>query len=248
MPRNFRMINNLKIRIFSVIISIVFITLGGIVLSGSKLELRFFGEGIYSIQNLMWLVFFIGIGELFIRHLESRKDVVALASNYLLEGNGVFYNQELMTKTMTNVYDKRDRLAKLIQLLFMRYQASNKSTEETHQMLNSQLEMMQFKLDVQYNMIRYICWLIPTLGFIGTVVGISEALAYAGIPGNAEKSDFVSKLTSELAVAFDTTLLALIMSALLVYIMHILQGREEAVIQHCGEYCLNNFINKLMGK
>jgi flagellar motor component MotA len=240
--------NHLKIRVLMVLAGLVFIFLGMAVLSGSSWGARLFGKEIYSIQNFMWLAFFIGFAELLIRHIESRKDVIALQSKYLLEGNGVFYNQEFMAQTMTNVYDKDDRLAHLIQVLFMRYQASNKSTEETHQMLNSQLEMMQFKLDVQYNMIRYISWLIPTLGFIGTVVGISDALAYAGIPGNAERSDFVSNLTSELAVAFDTTLLALIMSALLVYVMHIIQGREENVIQHCGEYTLNNFINKLMGK
>jgi flagellar motor component MotA len=130
----------------------------------------------------------------------------------------------------------------------MRYQASQKSPNETHQMLNSQLEMMQYKLDVDYNMIRYLSWLIPTLGFIGTVVGIANALAYAGIPGKAEEDVFLAELTSRLAVAFDTTLVALIMSAILVYIMHLMQGREENIVQKCGEYCLNNFINRLISK
>lgn len=240
--------SNVKIRLFSVFATITFIVIGMMLTSGSIWGNKLFGMSFFSIQNLMWLVFFIGLGELLIRHIESSKDVAALNGQYLLEGMGVFYNQDLMTKTMTNVYNKDDRLAHLIQALFMRYQASNKSTEETHQMLNSQLEMMQFKLDVQYNMIRYISWLIPTLGFIGTVVGISDALAYAGVQGNAERPEFLSKLTTELAVAFDTTLLALVMSAILVYIMHIIQGREENIIQHCGEYTLNNFINKLMGK
>lgn len=240
--------NNTKIRFFSVLTTIVFVGLGMAVTSGYIWENKLFGMSIFSIQNFMWLTFFVGLGELLIRHIESSKDLTALNGQYLLEGKGVFYNQELMTKTMTNVYNKDDRLAHLIQALFMRYQASNKSTEETHQMLNSQLEMMQFKLDVQYNMIRYISWLIPTLGFIGTVVGISDALAYAGVQGNAERPDFLSELTTELAVAFDTTLLALVMSAILVYLMHIIQGREEGIIQHCGEYTLNNFVNKLMGK
>ena len=100
--------------------------------------------------------------------------------------------------------------------LFMRYQASQKSTVETHEMLNSQLEMMQYRLEVDFNLVRYISWLIPTLGFIGTVVGISDALSFAGIPGMAASDDFLPQLTSALAVAFNTTLVALVMSAVLV--------------------------------
>lgn len=202
----------------------------------------------FTIQNLMWLMFFIGSGELYYRYLVSTVDIRDLDQGYLLEGQGLFYNKEALTAVMAKVHDKKGRLPHLIQALFMRYQASQKSTDETHQMLNSQLEMMQFKLDVDYNMIRYIAWFIPTLGFIGTVVGISEALAYAGIPGKAEGDMFLSELTTKLAVAFDTTLVALIMSAVLVYLMHLIEGREESIVQRCGEYCLNNFINRLISK
>ena len=191
-------------------------------------------------------MFFIGLGELLYREQVSRDDIKALKKKYLIESLGVFYNQEKMNEVMNNVVNEKNRLASLIQILFMRYQASNKSSDETHQMLNSQLDMMQFKVDVDYNMIKYISWLIPTLGFIGTVVGISEALSYAGEPGKAGEENFLSELTQRLAVAFDTTLVALIMSAILVYIMHLVQGREEKIIQHCGEYCLNNFVNKLI--
>jgi len=115
-------------------------------------------------------------------------------------------------------------------------------------MLKSQLELLQFKIDVDYNIVRYITWLIPTLGFIGTVMGIAVTLAAAGLPGAAEQPDFLSNLTSRLAVAFNTTLVALVMSAILVFAMHIVQGSEERNIQYCGEYCLNNLVNKLISK
>lgn len=245
------MISKVKIRLVFLLASILFIIGFSIIFdSSSSIGKVVFGldasTSPLTIQNAMWLCFFLGIAELFYRYRVSEQDVEALSHSYLVEEMGVFYNTELLTNVMKEVHDKDDRLAKLILALFMRYQASHKSTDETHQMLNSQLEMMQFKIDIDYNLVRYISWLIPTLGFVGTVVGISEALSYAGQPGVSEIPSFLSELTSVLAVAFNTTLVALIMSAVIVYGIHLTQGREEAVIQHCGEYCLNHFINKLM--
>jgi len=244
-----------QVRIASIIASFIWVAFFSIALdSEGSAAIMFFDRSTdvflypFTLQNIMWLIFFIGIGELFYRHLYSKNDLEDLKMRYLLEGQGLFYDTKELTGVMTKIQGKEGRLPKLINSLFMRYQASQKSPGETHQMLNSQLEIMQFKLDVDYNMIRYIAWLIPTLGFIGTVVGIAEALAYAGIPGKAEDELFLSALTSMLAVAFNTTLVALIMSAVLVYIMHLMQGREESILQRCGEYCLDNFINRLISK
>lgn len=247
--------NKTQIRVASIVLSIIWIGVFSLFLNAeSSFAMMFFDMNTtdlmypFTIQNSMWLMFFIGLGELYYRHIVSKEDVQALKAKYLLEEQGLFYDQAALTKVMAQVHDKSNRPAELIKALFMRYQASQKSPNETHQMLNSQLEMMQFKLDVDYNMIRYLAWLIPTLGFIGTVIGISQALAYAGIPGKAESAMFLTELTTRLAVAFNTTLVALLMSAVLVYIMHLMQGREESVIQHSGEYCLNNFINRLITK
>ncbi len=93
-------------------------------------------------------------------------------------------------------------------------------------------------------MLRYIMWLLPTLGFIGTVQGISNALAFAGA---AELNDpsLLSNVTVRLALAFNTTLLALVMAGILVFAMHIIQGREERALNMAGQYCLDNLINRL---
>ncbi|MBF0220230.1 MAG: MotA/TolQ/ExbB proton channel family protein [Gammaproteobacteria bacterium] len=199
-----------------------------------------------TLQNLMWLVFFIGIGELYYRYQQVSESKQAIHSGYLSEDPTIFYTINDIVTIRQRIYRHNNLLAQLLNTLTIRYQASSKSVEQTHQMLNSQLELLQFRLDVDYNMIRYIIWLIPTLGFIGTVIGIALALNAAGIPGAAERPDFVSTLTAKLAVAFYTTLVALMMSTLLVYLMHLVQGAEERMIQRCGDYCLNHFINKLM--
>ena len=93
-------------------------------------------------------------------------------------------------------------------------------------------------------MVRYVVWAIPTLGFIGTVIGISLALAFAG---QADLQDplLLAELTKRLAVAFNTTLLALVMSAILVLIQHLVQAFEEQALNAAGQYCLDNLINRL---
>lgn len=198
----------------------------------------------FTIQNLMWLMFFLGLGELTFRHNQARGFEHELAQKLLPEQDEVVLQSSDLGSIYRTVHSRSGLLAGLIKSLVLRFQAGH-SVEQTHQMLNSQLEMQQFKMELDYNMLRYLSWLIPTLGFIGTVVGIANALNYAGIPGKATDPAFVSELTQQLAVAFYTTLLALIMSAVLVFATHVIQGREEGLIIKCGQYCLDNFVNRL---
>ena len=104
------------------------------------------------------------------------------------------------------------------------------------------------EIDLRYSMLRYLTWLIPSLGFIGTVMGIMFALQYAGVPANAESEDFLYQVTSRLGVAFTTTLLALVMSAVLVLMQSLVQAKEERALNEAGQYCLDNLILRLGGK
>ena len=46
-------------------------------------------------------------------------------------------------------------------------------------------------------------------------------------------------------MAFSTTLLALVMASILVFLQNIIQGREETALNRAGQYCLDNLINRL---
>jgi hypothetical protein len=52
--------------------------------------------------------------------------------------------------------------------------------------------------------------------------------------------------TQRLAVAFYTTLVALLQSGVLVFGMNSLQAGEEKVINDAGNYCLENLVMRLM--
>jgi biopolymer transport protein ExbB/TolQ len=89
-------------------------------------------------------------------------------------------------------------------------------------------------------------WVIPTVGFIGTVRGIAAGLNRAALESHQGNTDDLLYIVSmDLGVAFYTTMLALVMSGVLVLVMHIAQGREEGALNQSGQYCLDHLINKL---
>jgi flagellar motor component MotA len=116
--------------------------------------------------------------------------------------------------------------------------------DQANALLNSSLELFLHEIDLRYSMVRYVIWVIPALGFIGTVMGISLALAYAGA-ADLQDPSLLAGLTKQLAVAFDTTLLALVLSAVLVLAQHLVQAYEERSLNQAGQYCLDNLINRL---
>jgi len=86
--------------------------------------------------------------------------------------------------------------------------------------------------ETSYSFPRILIWAIPLLGFIGTVVGISQAVngfsSFLKEAGDIEKiKDGIGLVTNGLAVAFDTTLLALFFS-ILVMIPLVLVERYES--------------------
>lgn len=95
------------------------------------------------------------------------------------------------------------------------------------------------ELDSNLSLVRYIAWAIPAVGFIGTVRGIGDALAHAE---EAIKGD-LSGVISALGLAFNSTLVALVLSMVLMFILHLLQQRQEGLILEIQAYCRDRLIN-----
>ncbi|MCK6454395.1 MAG: MotA/TolQ/ExbB proton channel family protein, partial [Alphaproteobacteria bacterium] len=200
-----------------------------------------------TIQNLMWLVFGIGVAELVIRHLETREEVKQLRLGYLqfdedavleLEDTGELHRRLHYMPGSDTLF-----LPRLVKRTLVQFHSS-RSIDSASGLLNSSLELLLHEIDLRYSMLRYIMWVIPSLGFIGTVVGISLALNFLG-DARIDDPDLLKKTTGNLAVAFDTTMVALFQAMLLVLGMHVVQAREESALNRIGQYCLDNLINRL---
>lgn len=205
----------------------------------------------FTIQNLMWLIFFIGCGELWIRNSCSIHEMEQLGKGYLPEDHAAVLTSRdlgpIYKKAAATLDEGVSFTQRLIARCILQFQSS-RSVSQSHSLLNASLELFQHELDLKYSMLRYIVWLLPTLGFIGTIVGIAFALNAVGGYANPQSRELMADLTSRLGVAFYTTLLALVQSALLVFALHVIQGREETALNQSGQYCLDNLINRLYVK
>ncbi len=125
-----------------------------------------------------------------------------------------------------------------------------KSAAETVTMMESQSSIDINNVTGSYSYVKVFLWTLPILGFIGTVLGLSVAVASlaaslaAASDMNALKGA-MNAVFAGLATAFDTTLLALIMSVVIKIPMSALQKSEEDLITSVDEYCNENFLRRL---
>jgi len=107
----------------------------------------------------------------------------------------------------------------------------------THTICESEAD----RLESELSMIRYISWAIPSIGFIGTVRGIGEALAQAD---KAVKGD-IAGVTQSLGVAFNSTYIALLISIFLMFLVHQLQLMQERLVFDSENYCDDKVIRHM---
>ena len=103
------------------------------------------------------------------------------------------------------------------------------------------VEALAMQLESGNNMIRYIIWAIPSIGFVGTVRGIGQALAKAdeALAGN------IAGMTSSLGIAFNSTFVALLLSLLLMFLLHLLQSRQDQMVINTQRSCEKNLLAHL---
>ena len=93
----------------------------------------------------------------------------------------------------------------------------------------------------ELSMVRYIVWAIPSIGFIGTVRGIGDALglAYKAVEGD------ITGVTQSLGVAFNSTFVALLLSLVLMFLVHQFQVVQERLVLDAQEYCDRQLVGRL---
>ncbi|MDT8429323.1 MAG: MotA/TolQ/ExbB proton channel family protein [Pseudomonadales bacterium] len=88
------------------------------------------------------------------------------------------------------------------------------------------------RLESELNIVRYIAWAIPSIGFLGTVRGIGTALGQAH---QAVSGDILG-VTVSLGVAFNSTFVALVTSILLMFLLHQLLLIQDRLVLDTQAY------------
>lgn len=96
--------------------------------------------------------------------------------------------------------------------------------------LEAKAASLNDRLQASLSMTRYLIWAIPTLGFVGTVVGIGASLERTTELQSVEPLTVAiakNAVSTSIGVAFDTTFVALVLSLLAMLFYHSVQGLEE---------------------
>jgi biopolymer transport protein ExbB/TolQ len=118
---------------------------------------------------------------------------------------------------------------------------STRNIQDVSNAVRASCESESERLDSELSMIRYIAWAIPSIGFLGTVRGIGQALGQAH---QAVQGD-IAGVTQSLGVAFNSTFVALLISIVVMFLMHQLQLAQERVVLDAEDYCDTRLIRHL---
>jgi biopolymer transport protein ExbB/TolQ len=115
------------------------------------------------------------------------------------------------------------------------------NVQNTSDAINVSVNNLALKLDSENTMIRYLIWAIPSLGFVGTVRGIGQALS------NADKAlaGDISGMSQSLGVAFNSTFVALLISLVLMLVLHLLQKIEDDLLINIQSYSEKFLLNRI---
>ena len=124
------------------------------------------------------------------------------------------------------------------------------NVSDVSEMLRAQAENDESHMDSSYGILSGIIWVMPILGFIGTVVGLSGAIGGFGAVLNTDATvsslrDSLAPVTSNLGIAFDTTFVALVLAMIIQMLMTLLRKQEEMFLDACRDYAHVNVISRL---
>ena len=189
----------------------------------------------------LWGTFLLGYKLLELRRERSlfHHDFVPLQpGERILPDDALDRHRELQASVERESRWRGRLLPECVLAALHRFHATH-SVQDAATAAKERAELAADRLDSSLSLVRYIAWAIPAIGFIGTVRGIGLALAFAE---QAIKGD-ISPVIEALGLAFNSTLVALVLSMVLMYLMHVVQSRQEAQVIETQTYCRDAVID-----
>lgn len=188
------------------------------------------------------LIWAIGIISLKAHQLSGQRDQFEL--DYFDLGPGVAIlpgdTKDYVRALQTLPEDQRDGLLPKMMLVSLQRFGATGDIRSASEAARAMSEAEGERLESELSMVRYIAWAIPSIGFIGTVRGIGDALASAGeaVKGN------IAGVTESLGVAFNSTFVALMLSIFLMFLLHQLQLRQDRHVLGADDFCERNLLSR----
>ena len=136
---------------------------------------------------------------------------------------------------------RRDSLLPRALLAALHRFTATRSIQDVSTTAHGMCQAESERLESELSMVRYITWAVPSIGFIGTVRGIGEALGQAHKAVEGE----IAGVTQSLGVAFNSTFIALLISIVLMFLLHQLQLQQERLVLDTQTYLDQRLIQHL---
>lgn len=232
----------------------VFLFLTHLVFPENYIWVIFSRPGSVPIAATTTVLFYMAIGLLAGKGLRLRVERAAFDLDFLPSNVGETIDQTvaLGISTKIDLLQPAERRLILVNRLRESLQrlANTGSTSEMAQIMNDLSTVDRNQAESGYTIVKFLIALIPIFGFIGTVLGMSQAISqFSGlIEGAKELADIQGELggvTTGLGTAFETTLIALVQSAIVMFLHASVQKREDDFLTEADSYLIKNVLGRL---
>ena len=198
------------------------------------------------IQVLIYAIFFYSLFEL----LEKRKHLVkqykAFRYGLLPEQDQLVLTPEEVAQIKLNTINLEktgevSMVGDFIKKACTQYR-NEQNVGETLQVFNTQVNNSKEEMEGGLEIIRYLLGAIISLGFIGTLLGLSSSIGMAHLAKTAEG---MPEITRSLNLAFDTTLVALLAGLVLNFFYHRYLKEMDTFYSRSKSYVINNLISRI---
>lgn len=131
-------------------------------------------------------------------------------------------------------------LANMIRLGLGKF-AVSKSATDVGEVVRNQADVELSRMVTGMSTVNYLAWAIPAIGFVGTVRGLGGAFG----ANSPDIQVFTDQAKDQLKIAFDCTLVALLLSLVVMYFIHALQRAEETLVTDAQQYCQEHLLLRL---
>ena len=181
------------------------------------------------VEYVETVMFTVGLSALVLKWLDVRRQA-ALVDEPLLEAIPAGGQQpDDATSLQTKLSESADGddgylVRRLREALDLVVRTGSAEGLEDHLKYLSDLDAA--RAGQSYGLVRFVIWAIPIMGFLGTVIGITEAIANLS-PTQLEN---ISGVVAGLGVAFDTTATALALSMVLMLVQFFVDRAEQRLL------------------
>ena len=197
------------------------------------------------IQFLSFMIFFWGFFEINdrSRRLKVERNSIQMGllpekEHWVLSPTDV---NDLKLKMINAEKEEKTLLTSVIKKACTKFRANN-SISDVIDVVTNQIKINSNKAEGGQSIIRFLAWALPSVGFIGTIMGIAQAL---GLADKASDPAVLGQITDAMYVAFDTTLVALLLNIFLMWFYHNLQETEDELHSDMEEYVMENLVNRI---